>query len=194
MVIVSLLFLNVFVIYGKRVAPYFIAAVQHLLGDYLVGGSVQLLWPVSVRWYGVGIEMTSVINILMEWTFFLTSLGIMLRTKDVWTLFQPHQSNLLLSIPAFTVLLPELFRFPLSVPLELMIPHLTYLAIFTFSVLVDLKSSLGTTNKNRSNSPGLAISKYRPAILSSQEGDLKIGQRIGKRDFLFNPCHRPSCR
>lgn len=74
LVIVSLLFLNVFVIYGKRVAPYFTAAVQHLLGDYLVGGSVQLLWPVSVRWYGVGIEMTSVINILMEWIFFLTSL------------------------------------------------------------------------------------------------------------------------
>lgn len=86
--------------------------------------------------------MTSLTNILIEWNFFLTSLTIMHKAKDTWTLFQHHPSNLLLSIPIFTVLLPTLLSLPLSVPLELVIPHVTYLTIFTISILIDLKTSL----------------------------------------------------
>ncbi|MDH5438492.1 MAG: hypothetical protein OEX76_06285 [Candidatus Bathyarchaeota archaeon] len=58
------------------------------------------------------------------------------------TLLQHHPSNLLLSIPIFTVLLPTLLSLPLSVPPELIIPHLAYLAIFTLSILTDLKPNL----------------------------------------------------
>lgn len=142
-IIISLLFLPTFLIYGKRVTPYFIATIQHsILGDYLAGGGIQLLWPATLNWYGIGFEITSLTNILIEWTFFLTSLTIMHKTKDTWTLFQHHPSNLLLSIPVFTVLLPTLLSFPLSVPLELIIPHLAYLTIFALSILIDLKSTL----------------------------------------------------
>jgi membrane-bound metal-dependent hydrolase YbcI (DUF457 family) len=147
--IISLLFLPIFMFYGKRTTPYFVAIIQHsILGDYLIGGGIQLLWPITFDWYGIGIKITSLTNILIEWTFFLTSLTIMLKAKDTWTLFQHHPSNLLLSIPVFTVLLPTLLSFPLSVPLELVLPHLTYLTIFTLSILVDLKSTLKTTHKN----------------------------------------------
>jgi len=141
--IISLLFLPVFMLYGKRAIPYFIAMIQHsILGDYLAGGGVQLLWPATLNWYSIGIQMTSLTNILIEWNFFLTSLTIMHKAKDTWTLFQHHPSNLLLSIPIFTVLLPTLLSLPLSVPLELVIPHVTYLTIFTISILIDLKTSL----------------------------------------------------
>ncbi len=143
LIVVSLLFLPIFVVYRKKATPYFIATIQHfILGDYLAGGDgIQLLWPTTVQWYGIGFEVTSLVNILIEWTFFLTSITIMYKTKDTGALFQPHSSNLLLLMPVFTVLLPTLLSFPLAVPLELIIPHLTYLAIFTLSILIDLKST-----------------------------------------------------
>jgi len=137
------LFLPASVLHGKRAVPYFIALAQHsLIGDYLTGGGIQLLWPLTLHWYGVGIRILSLFNILIEWTFFLTSLTIMLNTKDAWFLFQHHPSNLLLSIPVLTVLLPPFFSFPLYVPLGLIIPHLTYLTLFTTSILIHLSSSL----------------------------------------------------
>jgi hypothetical protein len=85
---------------------------------------------------------------LMEWILFLTSVTIMLKARDAWTLLRPHSSNLLLSIPASTVLIPELLSFPLSVPLALLIPHLTYLTLFAYSVLIDLKPSLRVGEKS----------------------------------------------
>jgi len=142
-IFLSLLFLPIFMAYRKRATPYFIALIQHsILGDYLAGGGgIQLLWPATLYWYGIGFEITSLTNILVEWTLFLTSFTIMHKTRDTWTLFQHHPSNLLLSIPVFTVLLPTLLSFPLSVPPELVIPHLIYLTIFTLSILIDLKPS-----------------------------------------------------
>ncbi|MDH5376642.1 MAG: metal-dependent hydrolase, partial [Candidatus Bathyarchaeota archaeon] len=144
LIITTLLFLPTFIIYRKKATPYFIATTQHfILGDCLTGGGgIQLLWPATVQWYGIGFEITSLTNILTEWTFLLTSLTIMHKTKDMRTLFQHHPSNLLLSIPIFTVLLPTLLSIPLSVPPELIIPHLAYLTIFTISVLIDLKPNL----------------------------------------------------
>jgi len=67
------------------------------------------------------------------------------QNKGRLTLFQHHPSNLLLSIPVLTVLLPSSFRFPLPVPFGLVLPHLTYLTLFILSILIDLKSGLKTT-------------------------------------------------
>lgn len=147
-IFLSLLSLPVFLFFRKRATPYFIAVIQHsLIGDYLTGGGVQLLWPATLQWYGIGIKITSLTNSLVESTFFLVSLAFMLKTKDVWILFQQHRSNLLLSLPIVTVLLPPLISFPLFVPIELVIPHLIYLAIFTFSILIDFKAILLKSKK-----------------------------------------------
>jgi len=146
LIFLSLLFLPAFLLYGKRATPYFIALIQHsILGDFLVGGSVQLLWPTTFQWYGIGIGIKSLTSILVEWIFFLASLTFMLKTKDAPVLFQKHPSNLLLAIPIFTILLPTLISFPLSVPIELVIPHLIYLATFTFSIIIDFKAILRKT-------------------------------------------------
>jgi len=135
-----LLFIPALMVYGKRAVPYFIAAVQHsLLGDYLTGGGTQLLWPVTSNWYGIGITITSLTNVYLEWTVFLMSLTLMLKTKDFWTLFRHHPSNLMLTIPVLTLILPALLSFPLAVPLELIIPHLIYLTLLSVSALIDLK-------------------------------------------------------
>jgi len=143
LIISILIFIPLSAYYGKKAPPYFIALTQHsLIGDYITGGA-QLLWPInSTYYYGLPIEITSLTNILLEWILFLTAFTILLKTKDAQTLLQPHPSNLLLSIPTFTVLLPTLISFPQYVPPILIIPHLTYLTIFTISILIDFKALL----------------------------------------------------
>ena len=135
-----LLFLPVFVLFKKRAIPYFVALIQHMLiGDYLTG-LTQLLWPVTTNWYGLGMEITSLTNIFIEWALFLTSTAILFKTKDAWLLFQRHPSNMILAVPVLTVLLPTLLSFPLYVSPELIIPHLIYMALFTYSILTDLRA------------------------------------------------------
>ena len=145
LILLTLLFLPLFAIYGKKAIPYFVALMQHsLVGDYVTGG-VQLLWPLTTHIYGVVLEATNITAVLLEWGFFLTSLAIMLKMKDLQMLLQRHPSNLLLSVPVATVLLPTIASFPLSVPLELVVPHLIYLTLFTVSILLDFKYVLRKT-------------------------------------------------
>jgi hypothetical protein len=139
-IVFCLLFLPIFKLFKKRAIPYFVALIQHsLIGDYLTG-ETQILWPITTNWYGLGMEITSLTNILIEWTLFLTSTAILFKTRDAWLLFQQHPSNMILAIPVLTVLLPTLLSFPLHVPPEMIIPHLSYLTLFAFSILVDLRA------------------------------------------------------
>jgi len=144
LIISILIFIPVITYYGKKAIPYFVAFAQHsLIGDYLTSGGIQLLWPLnSIHYYGLAIEVTSLTNILLEWIFFLISFTVLLKTRDAWILFQPHSSNLTLSVAMFTVLLPILISFPISVRLALIIPHLIYLIVFTVSILIDFKAIL----------------------------------------------------
>jgi len=140
LILACLIFLPALLLYRKKAIPYFIALTQHsILGDFMTGDT-QLLWPLAIEWYraGVGVKMMSQANILLEWTLFLTFLTTMIKTKDAHILLQPHPTNLILTIPILTVLLPALFSFPLHVPPELIIPHLTYLTLFTISILKDI--------------------------------------------------------
>jgi len=144
-IVFCLLFLPIFILFKKRAIPYFVALTQHsLIGDYLTG-STQILWPITTNWYGLGMEITSPTNILMEWALFLASTAILFKTKDAWLLLRQHPSNMLLAIPVLTVLLPTLLSFPLYVSPALIIPHLIYMALFAYSILVDLKEILTKT-------------------------------------------------
>ena len=143
LIISVLIFIPLAIYYRKKAIPYFIALTQHaFIGDYITGGGIQLLWPLNSTHYGLAIEITTLANITIEWIVFLTAFTILLKTKEASTLFQPNRSNLLLSIPTFTVLLPTLLSFPISVPIALIIPHLIYLIVFTVSILIDFKAIL----------------------------------------------------
>ncbi|MGB9853553.1 MAG: metal-dependent hydrolase [Candidatus Bathyarchaeales archaeon] len=132
-------FVPFFVVYRRKAIPYFAAFVQHsLIGDYVAGGNVQLLWPVTGRYFGVAIGIESPINITLEWVFFLASMILMVKMGDLAVLLQPHNSNLILAVPTFTVLLPTFLCFPLYVPVWLILPHLIYLFMFLASMFVDV--------------------------------------------------------
>lgn len=140
--IILVILLPVILLHGKKTIPYLVALAQHtLIGDYITGGA-KLLWPLTWRIFGTGMEITSLPNILLEWCLFLIFIALVFKTKDIWLLFQQHRFNLLLSMPLFAVLMPIVFNFPTYVPLELLIPHLTFLVFFTLSIMMDLKALL----------------------------------------------------
>jgi len=141
-VVFCFLFIPLFLLYKKRAVPYFVAVIQHsIIGDFLTGGT-QLLWPVSLDMYGLGIGIDSLTNIALEWVLFGISIIVMFKAKDMLSLLKRNPSNLILFIPLMTVLLPSVITFPLYVPLVLLVPHLVYLFLFVFSIFVNLKAIL----------------------------------------------------
>jgi membrane-bound metal-dependent hydrolase YbcI (DUF457 family) len=137
-IVLLIVFLPLFAIYRKRAMPYFVAILSHpLVGDFLVGNTTRLLWPLQTN-FGIGIPITSSTNIVLEWSLFILSAVVMLRTNDIRRFLQPHLSNLLLCIPAFTVLLPTILSFPLGVPLWLEPPHLACMLLFVAAIIIAL--------------------------------------------------------
>jgi len=136
-IVMLIVFTPFFVAYHEKAVPYFLALVQHaLIGDVIAGGGVQLLWPLTKQPYGTGIDIRSQMNIGIEWIAFLAAVIIMVKTRDITKFFQSHKSNLLLSIPTFTTLLPTLMSFPLGVPLLLFPPHIFYTIIFSIAIIL----------------------------------------------------------
>jgi hypothetical protein len=147
-ILFCLVFIPIFAIYKERAVPYFVAVIQHIIiGDYLIGGDLQLLWPLTANTYGFHIGIASLINITLEWCLFLISMTFMIKTKDIFFLFKHHSSNMILAIPVLTVLLPTVISFPLYVPLALLIPHIVYLILFSIPILIDWKAILTKTEK-----------------------------------------------
>lgn len=145
-IILFVVFIPIFAIYRKEAIPYFLALIQHpLVGDYIAGGQLQLLWPLTTRYYGIEIGIKSQTNITIEWIIFLASMIVMLKTKDITAFFQPHNSSLILSIPTFTVLLPTFLAFPLEVPPILILPHIVYLILFLTAILIDVRKILANS-------------------------------------------------
>jgi membrane-bound metal-dependent hydrolase YbcI (DUF457 family) len=141
-----IIFAPIIAVYRKQALPYCIAVIQHsLIGDYVTGGRIQLLWPVTTQYYGTSISIMSSTNIALEWTMFLISIAVMTKTRDIAKFRAPHNSNLILAIPLFTVLLPAVLSFPLEVPVSLILPHLAYLLLFSLAIILDLSKLLNST-------------------------------------------------
>jgi hypothetical protein len=132
-------FIPILAIYRKKVIPYLVALTQHsLIGDYIVG-QTQLLGPITTQPYGINIDIMSQTNVTLELLMFLASIIIMVKTRDAAMLLQPRNSNLTLSIPTLTVLLPTFLSVPLHVPTCLILPHLAYISIFSASIIFHLR-------------------------------------------------------
>lgn len=138
-IVAIIAFIPLLIIYRKEALPYLIAYVQHgLVGDYIAGGQVQLLWPLTRMYFGTRIDIRSPANVTIEWIMFLVACIMMLALKDFSTFFKAHWTNLVLTIPTFTVLLPTMLGFPLGVPLLLTVPHVFYFVLFAAAILVEL--------------------------------------------------------
>jgi hypothetical protein len=139
-VVALLVFIPLFVVYRKRAVPYFLALLSHgLIGDLIVGGNVQLLWPITSKPISLTpwlpkIGIYSPINVAFELILFTVATIVMFKAKDLQLFFRGKKSNLLLVIPIFTVLLPTVLGYPLGVPILLLPPSVFYLALFTVAI------------------------------------------------------------
>ena len=88
--------------------------------------------------------MRSLTSVSIELAMFLTAIILMLLQKDIHTLFQPHKTNLLLIIPATTLLQAIL---PTAVPFPLKLPSYLLLTIFSAAILAELYQILTPKNK-----------------------------------------------
>jgi hypothetical protein len=145
-VMAILVFIPFFLLYKQKAMPYFAALASHsLIGDFFIGGQLQLLWPLSTNEYGLhelGLPYISIynpVNIALEFTLFAIATIIMFKTRDILRFFRNSKLNLILTIPIFTVLLPTFTSYPLRVPFLLVVPHLFYLLLFSVSVLIVFK-------------------------------------------------------
>ena len=152
-IVAILVFVPFFVLCWQKAMPYFVALASHsLIGDFLIGGQVQLLWPLSTSEFGlhesgfIYINIYNPINITLEFTLFAIALIVMLKTRDLFKFFRNSKLNLILVIPIFTVLLPTFLGYPLSVPILLVVPHLFYLVLFSASVLIIIVRILNRQN------------------------------------------------
>jgi membrane-bound metal-dependent hydrolase YbcI (DUF457 family) len=139
-IVLTLVFIPIFLFYGKTSIPYFVAITQHaLVGDFFMGG-IQMFWPLTSNWYGCGINVLSFTNISIEWATFLLAMIVLTKTNDLRLLFRSKKSNLLLTVPSGAIFVSSIIGaraigMSERAPTELLIPHLIFLTVFTFSMM-----------------------------------------------------------
>ena len=151
-VVAIVAFIPIFIYYRKKAIPYFLALISHpLIGDFFIGGKLQLFWPISTKQFGLHelgsyyISITSPVNIALEVSLFVVATLILYKSGDWKVFFKSDKTNLVLIIPIATVLLPSTIGYPFSAPLILTQPtlafaHLFYLVLFSIAVLKTLSS------------------------------------------------------
>jgi membrane-bound metal-dependent hydrolase YbcI (DUF457 family) len=150
-IVALIIFAPFFIMYKKRAVPYFLAYISHFIGDFFIGGQLQLFWPLTTNNFGLHeagsmyIDIYSSMNIAIELTLFTAALVVMAKTGDYKVFFRSDKTNLVLIIPIATVLLPTFVGYPFAEPLFLFLPlmgaaHLFFLILFGFSVLIVLYS------------------------------------------------------
>ena len=146
-----------FIIYRKKAIPYYAALLSHsLIGDYFTGG-IEMLWPISNRWYGFAdVEMTTLAPMTAEIVLFAFTLVLMVKAKDMQTLFKPKSSNLWLIIAFGTVLGPMLDigldGFHGSFKLLLLAPSIFFLLLFGYSIVIGLRTRKNASPKATNDS------------------------------------------
>ncbi len=170
-IVATLVFIPFFIYYGKQAIPYFLALISHsLIGDFIVGGNLQLFWPLTNNQYGlhelglIYIDIYSPINIALEMSLFFVAMFVLFKSGDWKVFFRPEKTNLVLIIPIATVLLPSTIGYPFSESLiltepTLAIAHLVYLVLFTIAILKTLSLMYRQHFGSAKNSPNLSNDK-----------------------------------
>ncbi len=145
-IVALIVFVPLFVYYGRQVIPYFLALISHfLIADFIIGGQLQLFWPLSSAEFGlyelgsVYIQIFDPFNIMLEIGLFAVATTILYRTSDWKVFFRPNKLSLVLVIPIATVLLPSTIGYPFTNSLLFTAPilalaHIFYLVLFSVAV------------------------------------------------------------
>jgi membrane-bound metal-dependent hydrolase YbcI (DUF457 family) len=143
-----LVFIPIFYAYRKKAAPYLVALLSHsLIGDFFIGGQIQLFWPLSNSEFGLHelglpyfFDIDSSVNVALELTLFILAIIVLFKSGDIKQFFLKKKTGLLLIIPIGTVLVPSVIGYPMQVPSLLIAPHLFFLILFSVTVFIVLAS------------------------------------------------------
>jgi hypothetical protein len=167
LITISLLMIPFFIIYRKQAIPYYAALLSHsLIGDFFTGGS-QLFWPLSHSWFGaLNLEVSGLINVILELGLFSLTLPIMYKLGDLQTLLKPNNKSWALIIPLVATLGP-LFAVGRgqegALPVLLVVPSLFYVGLFVFSLFVFLRA--GQLKDKDKLQPKVAVSDFSRQIM-----------------------------
>lgn len=141
-IVLTVVFIPVFLFYKKRSVPYYVALIQHVFpGDFITSEGAQIFWPLSTRFYTVGISMESALLISIECTGFILALIIMILTKDLFELLKPQTKNLILILPGGAALVSAALSWVSTASVALLVCHGILLVIFAVGVLRTLLSA-----------------------------------------------------
>jgi|Deesub1362B_J571_1020462.scaffolds.fasta_scaffold02249_6 membrane-bound metal-dependent hydrolase YbcI (DUF457 family) len=133
LIITTFTLIPAFLMKGKSVLPYFGALTQHsTIGDFLTGDGVTAFWPLSSRFYGLGVNMLSLTNTFIEGSSFLMFLALIILSKDLRVLLNPKKTSPLLIFPLGGIFPAIIGR--LATPNVLLIPHFILFVIFTIAL------------------------------------------------------------
>jgi len=146
-----------FVVYRKRMIPYYLVLLSHVLvGDLVTGGS-QLFWPLTESGYvPTYFDVKSTIDASIELILFMISLSFMVKLKDLSSFFSVGIPNITLVSPFVATLGPLLQTAPalsfwpdFDPPDLLVVPSLFFLALFATAIVVELRQLLKSTKEFR---------------------------------------------
>ena len=127
-----------FIIYQKKVLPYFVALLSHsLIGDIFSGG-LQLFWPFSANWvYVLDFPVRGSVSVVMEFIIFIVTAFVIIVSKDYKKLLFVRSRRFYWLIPFGAVLIPLLSTFGnyANLPFLLVVPSLFYLVLFSYSLI-----------------------------------------------------------
>jgi len=151
LITIAVLMIPFLLYYRKAALPYAVALASHsMIGD-LIGGT-QLLWPLSTRFYGaLDIDVKGSFTVTLELILFIISLALMLKTRDLKRITTSNYRTLLL-LPLGATIGPLLSvgRGPeYALPTPLIIPSLFYIAIFTYTLVIDPSKKSASEIKKR---------------------------------------------
>jgi membrane-bound metal-dependent hydrolase YbcI (DUF457 family) len=141
---ITILMLPFILLYRKQAIPYFAALLSHtLIGDLPTGG-IEMLWPVSQRWFGAEyVKVGGLVDVVIELALFALVLVLLMAAKDLRTLFKP-QKLIFILVVAFGAVLGPMLEIgqgsESALPVLLIVPSLFWLAVFSYSILVSLRA------------------------------------------------------
>ena len=141
-ILLAILLCAPFLIYKPRkAAPYFAALFMHsLVGDFLTNGGVMLLWPLSsdMMKHDFLFKMGGTTESYIELALFAILILMLVASGDLKKLSSMENSNILLFIPFFTIVIPALYKYPIRIPETLLIAHMILLGIMVLSITLYL--------------------------------------------------------
>jgi membrane-bound metal-dependent hydrolase YbcI (DUF457 family) len=142
-IVITIVFIPVFLFYRKQSIPYFIAIIQHSFpDDFITGEGTQIFWPLTAKFFGLEVSMESTLAIAVEVGGFLLAMMVFIVTKDLAKLLKPQVKNLLLILPAAAVLVSAVISWINTASVALLIAHGIFLLIFTASVLSSIEKKV----------------------------------------------------